>query len=94
MFRDMSVQGERMEMKDFPSRGLQAFQGSKDSRAPQELQVYQILVLRDGRGHQAPQGCRAPREAEVSVSQVSRVSRAPRGKMALWGPKETSDLKD
>lgn len=28
------------------------------------------------------------------VSQASRVSQAPREKMALWGPKETSDPKE
>lgn len=81
-------------MMDFQSRGLRASPGSKDSRAPQELQVYQVLVSRDGRGHQDPQGCRAPRGTAVSVSQVSRVSRAPRGKTALWGLKVTPDLKD
>lgn len=81
-------------MTDILSRGLQASQGSKDSRAPQELQVYKVLVSRDGRGHLAPQGCQAPRGTAVSVSQVSKVSQAPRERMALWGPKDTLDPKD
>lgn len=52
------------------------------------------MVSKDGRGHRAPQGCRALRGTGVSVSQVSRVSQVPREKMAQWGPKETPEPKD
>lgn len=93
VFQDLLVQREKREIKDFQSRGLQVSQGSKETRGFQELQVHQVLVSRDGQGHQAPQGCRAPRGTGGLVSQGSRVQQDLREKMALWGHKGTLDFK-